>query len=261
MSFNDHQKNRVAWNEMVEVHIKHPSGKLKEFLSGWCSLKEIELNEVGDVSGKTLLHLMCQYGLDSLSWAKRGAKVFGVDISDNSIDNAKMIKEKSKIENASFIREDVLKLQGAIKEKFEIVFQSYGTHVWISDIYKWAEVVASYLLPGGFLYIIDQHPICVIYQTQEMTYFSREPQRYKGENDYLDRQYKIKNELVEWQHPLSEIINAVIKSGLSIEFVHEFDKGFYQVEDDWYQEGDYWYPPGGPCRYPLMFSLKAHKPQ
>jgi hypothetical protein len=80
MTNEDHQKNRAAWNDMVEVHYKHPDYKLREFLDGWNSLKEIEKKDVGNVNGKSLLHLMCQFGMDTLSWARYGADVTGVDI-------------------------------------------------------------------------------------------------------------------------------------------------------------------------------------
>ncbi len=260
MSHPDHEKNRAAWNDMVEVHFKHPDHKVKEFLDGWNSLKSIECEEIGDVTGRSLLHLQCQFGMDTLSWARLGASVTGVDISDNSITRANELKKLAGLDDARFIRSDVLDLIGVIPEKFDIVFQSYGTICWLSDIDRWAEVVAHHLRPGGVFYIIDDHPIITIYLTESMTYLDKEPERYSNERDYCDFDYIVENERVEWQHPLSTIINAIIKAGLVIEKVDEYDKGYHNREKDWYQEGDYWYPPGGPPRYPLMFSLKARKP-
>jgi SAM-dependent methyltransferase len=259
MPHPDHEKNRAAWNDMVEVHVRHPRYKLQEFLEGWNSLHSIEQEEIGDVKGKTLLHLMCQFGMDTLSWARLGATVTGVDISDRSIEYANELKNKVGIPGARFIRSDVLDFIETIPEKFDVVFQSYGTHCWIADINRWAEVVAYYLKPGGLFYIIDDHPITVLWQTENMSYLDREPERNTGQPDYCDRSYIINKELVEWQHPLSSFINALIKAGLVIESLKEFDKGYYPVEEDWYQDGDFWYPPGGPPRYPLMFSLKARK--
>ena len=259
MPHDDHEKNRAAWNDMVEVHYHHPDYKLKEFLEGWNSLKAIEKEQVGDVSGKNLLHLMCQFGMDTLSWARYGAKVTGVDISDTSIAYAEKLKLAANIPDANFIRSDLLDLIGKIDQKFDIVFQSHGTHCWISDLKKWAEVIAYHLKPGGFFYIVDGHPITVIYETENIGYLDKEPERYANAPDYCDRDYRIEKELVEWQHSLSEIINSLINAGLTIDSLHEYNKGYYAVDTDWYREGDYWYPPDGPTRYPLLFSLKASK--
>jgi SAM-dependent methyltransferase len=261
MTHEDHEKNRAAWNDMVEVHYKHPDYKLQEFLDGWNSLKEIEKKEVGDVTGKSLLHLMCQFGMDTLSWARLGASVTGVDISDNSIKYANILKEKAGLSKAEFIRADVLELKGKIDRKFNVVFQSHGTLCWLSDLTKWAEVVAHYLKPGGFFYIVDGHPFEVLWMTENMSYLDKQPERSVGEKDYCDRDYIIDKELIEWQHPLSEIINCLINAGLAIDFVNEYDKGYYAVEENWYKVGDYWYPPCGPPRYPLLFALKATKKQ
>jgi len=259
MPHQDHEKNRDAWNDMVEKHFEHPDYKVKEFLEGWNSLKAIEKEEVGDVKGKQLLHLMCQFGMDTLSWQRLGATVTGVDISDRSIEYAEQLKQASNMPEAEFIRSDVLDIKDKLDKKFDIVFMSHGTHCWISDLTKLAEIIAHYLKPGGFFYIVDIHPITVLWETEHMTYLQKEPDYYTGEPDYCDRDYIIEKERVEWQHPLSEIVNSVIDAGLTIEHLNEFDKSCYGVEKDWYQEGDYWYPPDGPPRYPLLFSLKARK--
>ncbi len=259
MPHPDHEKNRAAWNEMVDLHVNHPEYRTKEFLEGRSSLKRIELEALGDIRGLRLLHLMCQFGLDTLSWVREGAIVTGVDISDKSIQRANELKIKSGLE-AEFIRADVLDLVGVIDRKFDVVFQSYGTHVWISDIARWAEVVAHYLKPGGTFFMVDDHPIGVIFLDPPQDYFSKEPERDTNAVDYCDWNYRIKGELVEWQHPLSEIINALIDAGLTIEHVEEYNYGYYNVAEGWYsKDGEYWYPPGGPTKYPLMFSLKARK--
>ena len=259
MPHPDHEKNRTAWNEMVEVHWNHPGYKVKEFLGGWNSLKAIERQELGDVDGKRLLHLMCQFGMDTLSWARLGAEVTGVDISDRSIARAQELAARAGLK-ATFVRSDVLDLIGVIDAQFDIVYQSYGTHCWIADLKKWAWVVAHYLRPGGTFLIIDGHPITCIWETPNHSYLRKEPIRYRNEPDYCDHTFLIKDELVEYQHPLSEIINSLIEVGLVLEKLQEYDKGYYPVDENWYNVGDYWYPPGGPTLWPLMFLLKARKP-
>ncbi|MEE8577699.1 MAG: class I SAM-dependent methyltransferase [candidate division Zixibacteria bacterium] len=260
MPHRDHEKNRAVWNQMVDLHIGHNEYCTQHFIDGGCTLKPIELEAIGDVTGKNLLHLLCQFGLDTLSWARRGAIVTGVDIADMSIKRANELKNKSGVE-AKFIRSDVLDLIGVIDKKFDIVFQSYGTHIWISDIFKWAKVVAHYLKPGGIFYIIDEHPINPLFLYPPFDYFMTAPERTVNPADYCETETKLDGEHVEWQHPVSSIVNALIKAGLTIENIGEYNFGYYRTEADWVrQDDDYWLPPGGPAPYPLMLSIKATKP-
>lgn len=260
MPHPDHEKNRAAWNEMVDLHVNHPEYRTQEVINGGSSLKRLELEALGDVRGKSFLHLMCQFGLDTLSWAREGARVTGVDISDMSIKRAHEMVKRTGLQG-EFIRCDVLDFIGVIDKKFDFVYQSYGTHCWISDIFKWARVVAHYLKPGGTFYIVDGHPIEVLHFDPPMSYFAKEPERTVGAPDYCERDHKITQEQVEWQHPVSEIINALIQAGLTIERVDEYNFGYYKVAEDWYSEdgGHFWYPPGGPTNYPLLLAIKARK--
>ena len=259
MPHPDHEKNRAAWNEIVGIHYDHPDYRTKEFLDGTSKLMNIERQALGDVRGKQLLHLMCQFGLDTLSWAREGAIVTGVDISDESIRRAEQLSREAKL-SATFVRSDVLDLIGVIDQKFDIVFQSHGTYMWLSDLSAWGKVIAHYLKPGGVFFIADTHPSRPMFWDPPVSYFSYTPQRSVGEPDYCDRDYKIKHELVEWQHTMSEILNSLIEAGLTVERLDEYNKGFYAEEDDWVRQSDgYWTPPSGPTPYPLMFSVKARK--
>ncbi len=261
MPYDDHEKNRAAWNDMVEVHWDHPAQKRREFLDGRCALKPLELEAFGDVNGKKLLHLMCQFGLDTLSWARRGAIVTGVDISDQSIKRAEQLKKEAGLAG-TFLRSDVLDLVGLIDDKFDLVIQTYGTHCWLSDLSKWGRVVAHFLKPGGQFFMADDHPIICIREKPPNSYFLKEPIRYSNEPDYCDRDYIVKEERVEFQHQLSEIINVLIDAGLTIERVGEYDHSYYPIEEDWVEDNNrYWRPPDGPPLYPLMFSIKARKPE
>lgn len=254
----DHEKNRATWNRMVEIHYDHPEYRTKEFLAGRSKLTSIELEALGDVRDKTLLHLLCQFGLDTLSWAREGAIVTGVDISDNSIAYANRLKKEAGLEG-EFIRSDVLDLIGVIPKKFDIVFQSYGTHLWISDIRKWAEVVAYYLKPGGIFFIVDSHPITVQFIEPKWNYFSTEVYREPNSRDYCDRN-AIVGETAEFQHTLASIVNALIDAGLEILHLGEYNKGYYAEDGTWKQAEDgFYYPPSGPLEYPYLFSLKARK--
>ncbi|MEA2031367.1 MAG: class I SAM-dependent methyltransferase [candidate division Zixibacteria bacterium] len=258
MSKAGHEQNRKLWNEIADIHYQHPDYRVGDFLEGWCPLKSLELNTLKDVSGKHLLHLFCQFGMDSLAWARRGAIVTGVDISDRSIELAYKLRQESNI-NADFIRCDVLDLIGKMDAQFDIIFQSYGTLCWISDLNKWAEIVAHYLVQGGTFFIVDDHPIIYTLMEEGTSYFETNPQRYNNQYDYCDREYEWKEDSIEWQHSLSDIINALIKAGLTIESLGEYNKSYYAIERDWYEKDGYFYPPDGPPPYPLLFSLKARR--
>ena len=261
MPDRDHEKNRTAWNQMVDLHVGHREYRTREVIDGGISLKRIELEALGDVRGKSLLHLMCQFGLDTLSWARKGAIVTGVDISDRSIEVANDLKQKCRLD-ATFIRCDVLDLIGVIDRKFDIVFQSYGTHLWLSDISRWAQLVAHYLKPGGTFFIIDEHPVNLLflYPDRGYDYFAREPERTVNPPDYCEKDATVSGEIVEWQHPVAEIVNALISAGLAIERLDEYNFGYYRFADGWYElPGHYWCPPGGPTKYPLMLAIKARK--
>lgn len=259
MTHEDHETNRHAWNQMVEWHLDHAEYRTQEVIDGGISLKRIELDTLGDVSGKSLLHLQCQFGIDSLSWVRRGAIVTGVDISDQAIKRAEEIRDKARLE-ATFIRTDIFDLHNLLDEQFDIVFQSYGTHCWISDIDRWGKIVARHLKPGGMFFIIDDHPGKVMFYDPPLNYFATKPDRYDNPADYCQTDKHVEGQLVEWQHPMASIINALIKAGLTIERLDEYAYSYYREGEGWYADEDfYWYPPGGPTTYPLMFSLKAKK--
>jgi len=259
----DHEKNRATWNRAVDLHVNHLEYRTREVVNGGTSLKRIELEALGDVRGKRLLHLMCQFGLDTLSWARQGALVTGVDISDRSIQVADELKVQCGLK-AEFIRSDVLDLIDLIDRKFDVVFQSYGTHMWISDMLKWSRVVSHYLKPGGVFFMIDEHPInpLFLFPSHSVDYFAREPERTTNPTDYCETETRIDGQHVEWQHPVSEIVNALLSAGLTIERLDEYNFGYYKFGAGWYELDDHYYcPPGGQTKYPLMLAVKARKSQ
>lgn len=256
MANADHEQNRKLWDEIADVHFRHPDYKVREFLEGWNSLRTIERDLLGDVTEKSLLHLFCQFGLDTLSWARLGATVTGVDISGRSIQLARDLARRAGIE-AEFVEADVVDLVGVMDKRFDIVFQSYGTHHWIGDLERWAGVVGHYLKPGGTFLIVDFHPVAGAFLSNQ-PYFDRGPHRC-NDPDYCDRAYVPQEESVEWQHPLGAIVNAVIGAGLTVDRLEEYDVFAYRRHEDWVAEGPYFRPPGDGVTYPLMFSLMAHQ--
>jgi SAM-dependent methyltransferase len=262
------KKNLKHWNEVTPIHAKSKPYDVEGFKAGKCSLMPLELEELGDVSGKTLLHLQCHFGLDTMSWARLGAKATGVDFSDKAIELAKSLSRELNID-AQFLCCNIYDLPKVLKEKFDIVFTSYGVLCWLPDLSEWAKVIARFLKPGGVFYIAESHPVANVFENERDTkklkasysYFhSPQPVRWQPEGTYVDKKAKVVNPTYEWVHPLSDIINSLISAGLRIEFLHEFPYlcwNFYSFmkkdKDGWWRFKD------GKETIPLMFSLKAVK--
>lgn len=268
MSFRESMEiNRTRWDELVPIHAGSSSYAVDRFRAGGHSLHPIELEEMGDVSGKSLLHLQCHFGLDTLSWARLGATATGIDYSGEGIDLAKKLSQETGTP-ARFIQSNVYDLPDALDETFDIVFTSYGVLTWLPDITKWAEIVARYLKPGGTFYIVEGHPFIMVFETTETgddvrvdyPYFQgTEPLVFDEPGTYADEQAEVKNTVAhEWNHPIGEIVTALINAGLRIDFLHEHDvipwKPFRFLEEA--GEGYYRLPDGYPS-LPLLFSLKA----
>ena len=141
------EANRQSWNKRTPIHKESAFYGLKEFKAGKTSLNKIELEEMGDVKEKSLLHLQCHFGMDTMSWAKLGAKCVGVDLSDEAIKTAKEINAELKL-HAEFICCNVYDLKNHLEQKFDIVFTSYGTIGWLPDLEQWAEFITPGPHPG-----------------------------------------------------------------------------------------------------------------
>ncbi|WNZ58090.1 class I SAM-dependent methyltransferase [Microbulbifer sp. MKSA007] len=140
--------NRHSWDSRTRIHVKSEFYNIDGFLSGKSTLNEFELSDIGNVSGKSLLHLQCHFGLDTLSWARLGAKVTGVDISSVAITEAQALSDRSGL-HGEFICNDIYSFGESNNKEFDIVFTSYGALCWLPDIERWASVVAQCLKPGG----------------------------------------------------------------------------------------------------------------
>ncbi len=256
-----HEINRQQWNKRTIAHYRHPEYLVDEFLNGRSTLHDLETKEVGNVTGKTLLHLQCHFGLDTLSWAREGAIVTGIDISDDSITYADELREKIGFDSARFIRTDLFDLPDHLDEQFDIVYTSYGAVWWMSDIRKWARIAARYVKPGGFFYISETHPFLdMIDENQQIyePYFHQGTEIYENEGDYCDKDLVIEKE-VGWRWPLGEIVTAIAEAGLRIEFLHEQPVCVYDRWPTMEQVGDtrWWKYKGAKIDLPMNFSLKA----
>lgn len=250
--------NRTGWDSRARVHFDSTFYDLEGFLAGATSLKEIELSELGDVSGKRLLHLQCHFGLDTLSWARRGALCTGVDISPVAIAKAQELAIQTQLD-AQFVCSDVYGFQATTLEAFDIVFTSYGAICWLPDLRRWAEVVASNLAVGGSFYIVDFHPIYDL--LAGYSYFTRRDPDIEEEGTYTENGADAIARLATWAHPLSSVINALIGVGLHIEHVSEFPYSPYDCFEGMIErEPGRFYLEHKGNDVPIVFSISARKP-
>ena len=224
------EKNRLSWNNRVEAHLKSDFYDLNGFLNGKTSLKSIELDLLGDISGKKILHLQCHFGQDSISLARMGARVTGVDLSDKSIAAARKLAVSAG-EEVRFICSDIYALPAILEEDFDIVFTSYGVIGWLPDLGRWAEVTAHFLKPGGKFVFVEFHPVVWMFDDdfQEVgyNYFNSGPLIESENGTYADRNAPIAQEYVCWNHGMGEIVNSLLQHGLVIKKLEEFDYAPY----------------------------------
>ncbi len=266
------ESNKRLWNERTPIHIKSEFYGVDEFKKGKSTLKSIELEEVGDVSGKSMLHLQCHFGMDTLSWARLGARVTGIDFSEEAIEYAKKLGSEINVP-ADFICSNIYDLRMNLTGEFDIVFTSYGVLCWLPDIEKWANVISRFLKPGGVFYIVDGHPFADIFDNGDdarelkvgypgHSYFHNpEPTYYPpGGTGYTDKTSRLENPSYEWAHTLGDIITSLISNGLTIKFLHEFPFSGYQ-SFPFLEKGDdgWWRLPNSRKDIPFLFSLMAKK--
>jgi len=252
--------NKKWWNDITPIHTKSSLYNLKNFKKGKTSLSEIELKELTDVRNKSMLHLMCHFGMDSLSWAKKGAKVTGVDISDVAIDTAKKLSSEISKE-AEFICSDIYELPKKLNKKFDIVFMSYGVLLWLSDIKKFAKTISHFLKKNGTFYIVELHPFTNILDYNlklNFDYFDKGPFLDDADGSYTNWEDKSKGITYQWSYTISDLINALISENFSIEFLHEFPFTTYpQFKNMRKDKKGRYFVKDNSLQIPLLFSLKA----
>jgi SAM-dependent methyltransferase len=254
--------NRTHWNELARIH-ERPSEyyDTEAFRAGGISLRPLEREEVGDVRGRSLLHLQCHFGLDTLSWARLGARVTGVDLAEYALARARKLAEQCGLD-ARFVCADIDSTDG-FGETFDVVFTSFGTTVWLPDLDRWASLIARSLAPSGFFYIVDGHPFAHVLgdgQRVVAPYFRTGPEHCApGYGDYAVPDAKIETPSYEWTHTLGKIVTALASAGLRVAFLHEHPFADWQLGRGMARgpDGYYRYVDPSAAALPLMYSLKA----
>jgi len=222
--------NKKAWNTKTDIHLDSEFYDVDGFLEGDTSLKSIELELLGDIKAKSILHLQCHFGQDSISLARMGAKVTGVDLSDRAVEEAEILNEKTGTD-CRFIQSDVYDLPDLLNEKFDIVFTTYGTIGWLPDMDKWAGVISHFLKPEGKLVFAEFHPVVWMFDDQftkvGYNYFNKGAIVEEIAGSYTDRDAPIVNDYVMWNHGLAEVMSALIRNSLRIDSFNEYDYSPY----------------------------------
>lgn len=255
--------NRQSWNNRTDAHLKSEFYDLQNFIQGKSSLNAIELELLGDLSGKSVLHLQCHFGQDSISLARLGAEVTGVDLSDKAIANAKQLAKETK-SNTDFICCDIYELPKYLNRQFDVVFASYGTIGWLPDLDKWAKVISKFLKPKGQFVFAEFHPVVWMFDDnfQNITYrYFNSGAIIESENGtYADKNADISQEYVMWNHGLSEVLNSLIKNGLTINSFQEYDYSPYDCFDHTLEfEPKKYRIKHLDNKIPMVFSLSASK--
>jgi SAM-dependent methyltransferase len=260
------QTNRERWDELARVHARTAFYDLEGFKAGKSSLRPVEVEELGDVAGKSLLHLQCHFGLDTLSWARRGARVTGVDFSAEAVALARALARELGL-TAEFVCSDIYDLRQALPGTFDVVFTSYGVLCWLPDVKRWAETVAHFLKEDGTFYMVEIHPLVNVFDDTPgaglrvaYPYFAGgAPLREDRQGTYADHGARLEHTVsYQWGHGLGDVLTALLGAGLRLEFVHEFPYCVCGILPCMEQGADGWWRlPGAPDRVPLLFSLKA----
>lgn len=258
--------NQTLWDQWTVEHEQSQFYDLAGFRAGKDRLRSIELTELGDVSGKSLLHLQCHFGMDTLAWARRGAVVTGVDVSEKAIDLARSLSKELSIPG-QFVCCDIYELPNHLSESFDIVYTSYGVLHWLRDLAPWGTIIAHFLRPGGIFYIVEDHPAFRMFTTADETrielanpyFFAETPEQVETTSYATGGQGETASFYI-WNHGLGDVVNALIDAGLTIEFLHEFPYAarakfpfMQQGKDGW------WRLPPQYVQIPFLFSLQACK--
>ena len=227
------ETNRALWDAWTDLHQDSELYDLESFRRGESTLHSIELEAMGEVAGLSLLHLQCHFGLDTLSWARLGAEVTGVDLSPKAIERARQLAEEANLE-ARFVEADVLTLPEALPEAgaFDRVFTSYGVLGWLEDLEAWARVIDFYLRPGGELLLVEFHPVLDMLSDDarrfEYSYFrSVEAIHFETVGTYAGGSDRQKREGYGWNHSFGEIFSALLGTGFEIRTFRELDYSPY----------------------------------
>jgi 2-polyprenyl-3-methyl-5-hydroxy-6-metoxy-1,4-benzoquinol methylase len=256
--------NQASWDARTHLHIESDFYSIPKFIKGKSSLNSIELDLLGDINNKTLLHLQCHFGQDSISLSRLGAEVTGIDLSPKAIEEARKLATSCQ-STADFICSDLYKLPEVLDAQYDLVFTSYGTIGWLPDIEKWAEVVQQFLKPGGQLIFVEFHPVVWMFDDAFKTithdYFKGEAIIESSEESYTNQKAATPLHSITWNHSLSSVVGALLGQGLELQFLEEYDYSPYPCFENAEEQAPGIYRIAHiKKRIPMVYALKVQKP-
>ena len=255
--------NKALWNGKTPHHVASDFYDMPSFLAGGSSLTEVELGLLGDVKGKSILHLQCHFGKDTLSLARMGAQVTGIDLSDVAIVKARELNEGLGLD-AAFICTDLYSLPEVLNEKFDIVYTSYGTMCWLPDLDKWASVISQFLKPGGSFVFVEFHPVLWMFDDDfsgvKYSYFNTGAIVETPAGTYADFNAAIQMEEIIWNHSQAEVIQALLNKQLQLVSLAEYDESPYPCfKEVTEKRPGYYQIKGFEGKLPMVYALKMIK--
>lgn len=257
------EANKHAWSQISRDHYESYKKKL---LNGKHKFNPYIKKEIGDLTGKSVIHLQCNTGADTILLARMGAHVTGVDLVPDNVFYAKKLAADLNFPEARFIEADIMHLMEIHHEKYDVVFVSEGAIGWLPDLRKWGQTIRHLLKDDGYLYVFDSHPFVLTYNIEKLAdnileiqypYFSKEPDVDDSIGGYASEpKYGVKAYF--WMYTVSDIINSLTGAGLHVEFFNEFRENFFDsggltnLGDSGLYNYDY-----NDDKFPMSFSLKA----
>jgi len=255
------EANKSTWGLLAKDHYEYCKNGLqkKKF-----SLGKIIEDELGDISGKSIIHLQCNTGADTILLAQKGATVTGIDFVPDNILYAKKLSQELGINNVTFIESDIMELKEKHNVKYDIVFTTEGVLCWLPDLKKWAETIKHLLKENGVLYVLDSHPFYLVFDHEKMRENKLEikyPYFIKGieHSDTLGGWFSapVKGDAYEWNYKVSDLINSLVKAELTIESFNEYDTLYFDAGGmEKIDNGQYHFP-FFDKKLPFIFSIKA----
>ena len=262
--------NQANWNDRVPIHAGPDGYNLQRYLEDPTRISEMvafDKGYLGDVSGRTLLHMQCHIGTDTLSWARLGADVTGTDFSAPALEVARSLATDLGLD-ARFVQSDVYDAPEVLNEQFDIVYTGVGAINWLPDIARWAQVVASFTKPGGTFYMLEGHPVLWSLDHErtdgelvisEPYFETTQPMTWEEDSTYLGTGTVEHATTHEWNHGLGEIVSALIGAGFRIELLDEHKTLYWLALQHMIEEAEgHWVLPEQQRNLvPLMYSLMA----